>query len=109
MRNPRRRRAGSLHKNLSAAGVNKSGFSWVHEHLPHFLMNEPELSTHRAPVSGQADNRRVVPAQTFHSLNPGDVDSDCKPLEKLARGNDHIFAGVDRKQQSFPRRRARRK
>lgn len=35
--------AGSLHKNLSAAGVNKSGFPWVHRHLPHFLMNEPEL------------------------------------------------------------------
>lgn len=39
----RRRRAGSLHKNPSAVGVNKSGFPWVHEHLPYFLMKEPEL------------------------------------------------------------------
>lgn len=76
----RRRRAGSLHKNPSAAAVNKSGFPWVHRHLPSFPMNEPELRAHTKPLclakqTNEGGVRPNLPAAC------GVHGSDGNPLE----------------------------
>lgn len=107
-RKPRRRRAGSLHKNLSAAGVNKSGLPWVRGHLPYFLMNEPQLWAHTGPLC-LAKWTNEGSARPNHPPTCRGYAFRLQISGKPARGMGHIFAGVDRKQQPIPPRRAHRK